>query len=98
MLRQARIDAPGALHHIMIRGIEGKKIFRDNNDRDDFLTRLGKILSETSTPCYAWALMSDHAHLLLRTGSAPLSHVMRKLLTGYAVRFNHRHRRRGKLF
>ena len=64
MLRQARIDTPGALHHIMVRGIEGKKIFRDNNDRDDFLTGLGKILPETSTPCYAWALMSNHAHLL----------------------------------
>jgi len=98
MPRQARIDTPGALHHIMVRGIEGKKIFRGNNDRDDFVTRLGKILPETSTPCYAWALMSNHAHLLLRTGSAPLSHVMRRLLTGYAVRFNHRHRRRGKLF
>lgn len=98
MPRQARIDAPGALHHIMVRGIEGKKIFRDNSDCDDFLTRLEKILPETSTPCYAWALMSNHAHLLLRTGSAPLSHVMRRLLTGYAVRFNYRHRRRGKLF
>ena len=69
MPRQARIDTPGALHHIMVRGLEGKKIFRDNNDRDDFLTGLGKILPETSTPCYAWALMSNHAHLLLRTGS-----------------------------
>ena len=50
MLRKARIDAPGALHHIMVRGIEGKKIFRDNNDREDFLTGLGKILPETSPP------------------------------------------------
>jgi REP element-mobilizing transposase RayT len=98
MPRQARIDTPGALHHIMVRGIERKKIFRDNKDRDDFLARLGKIVSETSTPCYAWALIPNHAHLLLRTGSAPLSHVMRRLLTGYAVRFNHRHRRHGKLF
>ena len=69
MPRQARIDTPGALHHIMVRGIEGKKIFRDNNDREDFLKGLGKILPETSTPCYAWALMSNHAHLFLRTGS-----------------------------
>ena len=98
MPRQARIDTPGALHHIMVRGIEGKKIFMDNSDCDDFLTRLGKILSETSTPCYAWALMPNHAHLLFRTGSEPLSHVMRRLLTGYAVTFNHRHRRHGKLF
>ena len=64
MLRQARIDTLGALHHVMVRGIEGKKIFMDNNDRDDFLTGLGKILPETSTRCYAWALMSNHAHLL----------------------------------
>jgi len=64
MPKQARIDTLGALHHIMIRGIEGKKIFRGNNDRDDVVTRLGKILPETSTPCYAWALMSNHAHLL----------------------------------
>lgn len=98
MPRQARIDTPGALHHIMVRGIERKKIFRSNKDRDDFLTHLGKILSETSTPCYAWTLIPNHAHLLLRTGSAPLSHVMRRLLTGYAVRFNHRYRRHGKLF
>ena len=98
MPRQARIDTPGAPHHIMVRGIERKKIFRDNKDCDDFLARLGKIVSETSTPCYAWALIPNHAHLLLPTGSAPLSHVMRRLLTGYAVRFNHRHRRHGKLF
>jgi putative transposase len=97
MPRQARIDTPGALHHIIIRGIERKIIFRDDLDRDDFIARLGKILSETSTPCYAWALIPNHAHLLLRTGSASLSHVMRRLLTGYAVRFNHRHGRHGKL-
>jgi len=54
MPRQSRIDAPGALHHIMVRGIERKRIFRDNKDRVDFLTRLGKThtfwsLSDTST-------------------------------------------------
>ena len=82
----------------MVRGIERKKIFRDNKDRDDFLAHLGKIASETSTPCYAWALIPNHAHLLLPTGSAPLSHVMRRLLTGYAVSFNRRHKRSGHLF
>ena len=45
---------PGALHHLMIRGIERRKIFRDDQDRDNFLDRLGKILVETKTPCYAW--------------------------------------------
>ncbi len=64
MPRQARIDAPGALHHVMIRGIEGTDIFLDHDDRDSFLDRLGGILEESSTPCYAWALLSNHAHFL----------------------------------
>ncbi len=98
MPRQSRIDTPGALHHIMIRGLEGKNIFKDNKDRDDFMDRLGKIMLDTSTPCYAFALMSNHVHLLLRTGSVPVAQVMRRLLTGYAVKFNRRHRRTGKLF
>jgi REP-associated tyrosine transposase len=98
MARQARIDTPGALHHIMIRGIERKAIFRDDGDRERFLERLGSVLVETSTPCYAWALMKNHAHLLLRTGLAPIATVMRRLLTGYAQDFNRRYRRHGQLF
>ena len=98
MPRKARIDAPGALHHIIVRGIERRKIFYDDSDRDDFLKRLGVILIETKTPCFAWALIPNHAHLLLRTGVAPIATVMRRLLTGYAVNFNHRHRRHGQLF
>ena len=98
MPRQARIDAPGALHHIIIRGIERKKIFKDTVDRNDFLERLEKIFTETSTPCFAWALMSNHVHLLVRTGKAPIATLMRRLLTGYALFFNRRHRRHGQLF
>ena len=41
MPRKARLDAPGALHHIMIRGIERRKIFRDDGDREDFLVIRG---------------------------------------------------------
>ncbi|MFC1494572.1 transposase [Thermodesulfobacteriota bacterium] len=98
MPRQARIDTPNALHHIMIRGIERRKIFRDNKDGDNFTQRLGNIVKETSTSCYAWSLLSNHAHLLLRTGAYPISTVMRRLLTGYAVTFNRRHKRHGQLF
>ena len=98
MPRKARIDAPGALHHIIIRGIERKAIFKDNADRANFLERLGRIIPETETSCYAWVLMPNHVHLLLKTGLAPLATVMRRLLTGYAVSFNRRHRRHGQLF
>ena len=98
MPRKARIDAPGALHHIIIRGIERKAIFKDNVDRANFRERLGRIISETETGCYAWVLMNNHVHLLLKTGLAPIATVMRRLLTGYAVSFNRRHQRHGHLF
>ena len=98
MPRQARIDAPNALHHIIVRGIESRKIFIDDRDRNGLLERLGIILLETSTSCYAWALLPNHFHLCLRTGTHPIATVMRRLLTGYAVTFNRRHRRHGHLF
>jgi len=88
MPRKARIDAPGALHHIFVRGIERRKIFLDDFDRDNFLKRLDNVLSKTATPCFAWALIANHAHLLPRTGTTAIATVMRRLLTGYAVSFN----------
>ncbi|MCP4751805.1 MAG: transposase [Proteobacteria bacterium] len=98
MPRKSRIDAPGAVHHIMARGIEKAKIFKDTIDRENFLQRLGKIIESTKTSCYAWALLPNHFHLLLKTGDVPISTVMRKLLTGYAVSFNKRYKRSGHLF
>jgi len=98
MPRKARIDAPGALHHIIVRGIEKREIFKDNSDRQRFIERLGAILSDSKTPCYAWALIPNHFHLLLKTGLTPIATIMRRLLTGHAVYFNRRHRRWGHLF
>jgi len=98
MPRKARIDAPGALHHIIVRGIERKAIFIDSLDYSNIIDRLEIVLTESKTPCFAWTLMGNHLHLLLRTGVVPISTVMRRLLTGYAQQFNRRHRRHGPLF
>lgn len=98
MPRAARIDAPGALHHIICRGIERRSIFLNDTDRDDFVARFSRVILETKTPCYAWALIPNHFHLLLRNGGTPITTVMRRLLTGYAVSFNRRHNRKGRLF
>lgn len=98
MPRLARLDAPGIIQHVIIRGIERRKIFRDNKDRDDMINRLSELLPATSTACYAWAFLSNHAHFLFRSGTAGLPTLMRRLLTGYAVTFNRRHRRHGQLF
>lgn len=92
------MDAPGTLHHVMGRGIERTKIFRNRTDREDFLSRLAALCRAGNLIVYAWALMPNHFHILARTGRQPLSTSMRKLLTGYVVNFNKRHRRAGHLF
>jgi len=54
MPRLARLDAPGLLHHVIIRGIERRNIFEDNKDRDNLLKRLGELLPATKTSCYRY--------------------------------------------
>jgi len=98
MPRQARLDAPGLLHHVMIRGIEKRKIFRDEEDYNNLLDRLSTLIPKSTITCCAWVLMPNHAHFLLRSGGSSLASFMRRLLTGYAVSFNKRHKRHGQLF
>ena len=77
MPRRSRIDAAGALHHVMVRGIERGEVFQSDADWNHFLERLGEVLKDTQTLCYAWALIPNHFHLFLRTGPVPISTVMR---------------------
>jgi len=77
MPRKARIHASGVLHHIMIRGIELRAIFEDPQEYQSFIERLGNILTDSSTPCYAWALLTNHVHLLLRSGMVSVATIMR---------------------
>ena len=98
MPRQARLDTPGTLHHVIVRGIEKRRIVDDRWDRGNFVSRMGQVASDTGTDIYAWALMTNHAHILLRSGPGGLSKFMRRLLTGYAITYNRRHKRHGHLF
>jgi REP element-mobilizing transposase RayT len=82
----------------MFHAIEGDVIIRDDHDRQNLIDRLARLAPSTGTMIAAWAIMTNHAHILLRSGPAGLSPFMRKLLTGYAVAFNRRHHRRGHLF
>jgi hypothetical protein len=59
MPRQARLDAPGTLHHVIIRGIERKEIVKDDHDSQNFVYRMGTIALETGTLIYAWTLMTN---------------------------------------
>jgi len=98
MPRHARLDIPGLLQHVIVRGIERRKIFLDDEDREAFVNRLAKLLEVTKAQLFAWALIPNHFHLLLRPTETTLASFMRRLLTGYAVMFNLRHRRSGHLF
>jgi REP element-mobilizing transposase RayT len=98
MPRQSRIDAPGAFHHVIGRGINRQKIFLDDDDRRNFLDRLATLLTDSGIRCLAWAMLDNHFHLLLRTGTGSVSTLMRRLLTGYAVSHNRRYNRSGHLF
>jgi putative transposase len=98
MPRQARLDVPGALHHIMVRGISKTDMFGDDQDRTRFLERLGVTVMEGQCTVYAWALMTNHVHILFKSGKQGISSVMRRLLTWYAQYYNRRHKRTGHLF
>jgi len=98
MPRTARLDIPGQLYHVTARGVERCDIFRDDFDRSAFCDRFSALLLEADSACFAWALMPNHFHLLLRPGPCGLANFMRRLLTGHAVAFNRRHQRTGHLF
>lgn len=98
MPRQARLDAPGSLHHVIVRGIERRRIVDDELDRRRFVGRVGELALATDTKVYAWALLTNHAHFLIASGPRGLPSFMRRLLTGYALTYNLRHRRHGHLF
>src|SRR4030043_2402645 len=98
MPRQARLDISGALHHIMVRGVNKSDIFEDDQDKTLFLERLGQNVIDGKCSVYAWVLMDSHAHILFKSGERGISAVMRKLLTWYAQYFNRRYRRTGHLF
>ena len=82
----------------MVRGIEGGPIVTDDQDREQFVRRMALLSNATGTHVYAWALLTNHAHLLVKSGPAGISGFMRRLLTGYAISYNRRHKRHGYLF
>jgi putative transposase len=89
MLRQPRLNIPGLVYHVMARGIEGCSIFRDDYGREEFLRRLAEGVSRAGGPrLYAWVLMLNPFHLLMRSGNEPLSSMIRRLMTGNVVTYN----------
>ncbi len=98
MPRMTRLESPGSLYHIMAHCIEGKDLFIDDHDRNEFLSRFAKGIKDCDFECYAWTLMDNHYHFLIRSSDLPLSKLMRPLNGGYAQYYNKKYKRRGYLF
>ncbi len=81
MPRQARIDYPGALHHIIGRGIERRAIFKEEAEKLLFLKIIKEQLSKSSVQIYAWSIMDNHFHILLQTGETTLAEFMMLAIT-----------------
>lgn len=98
MARPLRIEYPGAVYHITSRGNEKKTVYKDDRDRDNFLTTLDKVNKRYNWVCHAYCLMDNHFHLLIETLEGNLSLGMRQLNGVYTQTFNKRHGRVGHLF
>jgi putative transposase len=98
MPRLPRLNLPGLFYHVIVRGIERRRIFSRRSDYEDFLGRLAKNLTKSGCLCFAWALMPNHVHLLILSGAKGLVSLMHPLLAGYATTFNLRYKRVGHLF
>jgi putative transposase len=97
MARKLRVQYEGAIYHVTMRGVERRPIFKDDEDRERFLKRLGEAVEEFGLRLYLFSLLQNHIHLLVETPQANLSAFMHKLQTAYTVYYNLRHRRAGHL-
>ena len=98
MARRARVEYAGALYHVITRGNQRQRIFRDDRDRTKYLEILANLKTQYSFRIPAYVLMVNHVHLLLESGAVPLSRIMQRLGSGYTQYFNRRHRQVGHLF
>src|SRR5262245_55324735 len=98
MARRPRLDHPGALHHVYARGHARQSLYLDDTDRRRFLAIVRRVFREEGVRCLVWALMPNHYHFLVETGSAPISLVFQRINTRYGMHFNRRHERVGYVF
>ncbi|MGH2398128.1 MAG: transposase, partial [bacterium] len=98
MVRPLRLEAPGAVYHVVARGNERKAVSRDDRDRERYLGRLAHYRERFGFLLYAYCLMDNHVHLALQRGPVALSRIMLAVQSSYTQWFNRRHERVGHLF
>ena len=98
MARRPRLLASGVLYHVIVRGNHRQKTFLNESDYQAYLERLGRYRKRLAVTVYAYCLMPNHVHLLVETGSQPLSRFMQGLQQSYTQYFNRKHHKVGHLF
>lgn len=98
MARLPRVEVPGALYHVIVRGNQRRRVFRDPRDYEAYLRRLAVYQRRHEFVLYAYVLMPNHVHLLVEPGRVPLSKIMQGLQQSYAVYFNRTYRTVGHVF
>jgi putative transposase len=98
MARPLRIEQADTFYHVLNRGNERRTIFRDAVDCQGFLSRLGRCSQRFEIGVYAYVLMGNHYHLVVKTSRPNLSAAMHWLQGAYTVWHNSRHERHGHLF
>jgi REP element-mobilizing transposase RayT len=82
----------------MTRGVDGREIFIDRDDREKFLRVLGRVKEESHANLLAYCLMGNHFHLALKIGDVSLAVLMQRILTSHSLSFNSKYKRTGHLF
>ena len=98
MPRQARIKSESGIYHIMLRGINGQQIFEDEEDNQKFIEVLKDFKAVSEYSVFAYCLMGNHAHLLMKVGAEELEKVFKRIGGRYVYWYNNKYRRRGHLF
>jgi putative transposase len=96
--RKPRVEAPGAIQHVIARGNAGTRIVLDDDDRRAFVAALARVSERNGWQVHAYCLMDTHLHAVIETPEPNLGTGMKRLLGGYAFEFNRRHGRYGHLF
>ena len=92
------MEYEGAIYHVVIRGVERRRLFDDDADRERFVGRMSKYAEEMEVRLYLFCLMTNHVHFLVETPGGNLGRFMHRLQTAYTVYYNMRHGRAGHLF
>ncbi len=98
MPRVARKKSKTNIYHVMIRGINQQNIFVDDEDNEKFISILSKYQKENEYEIYAYCLMGNHVHLLMKEGNEELANSMRRIGASYVYWYNWQYNRKGHLF